>query len=145
MTTLNRKSNILLFAEMIISLLFFIISLGVIIRVFASADGLERRSQRRDRAVLCATSIAEAYSVSGNVGEALRLVFGEELPVGEISLDPEMNPRDGGEITLTLTEDRNNTAAGVYSTLSLRFGYCGEELFSLECGAYIPGGGAAGE
>lgn len=145
MILLNRKSNILLFAEMTIALLFFVISFAVIIRVFAAADGLERRAQRREKAVLCAQSIAEAYSVSGNTGTALRLVFGEDMPQGDILLNSELVPEDNGEITLTLSEEKDDTAAGTYSTLSIRFGYSGEELFSLDCGAYIPRGGAAVE
>lgn len=145
MILLNRKSNILLFAEMTIALLFFVISFAVMIRVFAAADGLERRAQRREKAVLCAQSIAEAYSVSGDTGTALRLVFGEDMPQGDIMLNSELVPEDNGEITLTLSEEKDDTAAGTYSTLSIRFGYSGEELFSLDCGAYIPRGGAAVE
>lgn len=145
MILLNRKSNILLFAEMTIALLFFVISFAVMIRVFAAADGLERRAQRREKAVLCAQSIAEAYSVSGDTGTALRLVFGEDISQGDILLNSELVPEDNGEITLTLSEEKEDTAAGTYSTLSIRFGYSGEELFSLDCGAYIPRGGAAVE
>lgn len=145
MILLNRKSNILLFAEMTIALLFFVISFAVMIRVFAAADGLERRAQRREKAVLCAQSIAEAYSVSGDTGTALRLVFGEDMPQGDITLNSELVPEDNGEITLSLSEEKDDTAAGTYSTLSIRFGYSGEELFSLDCGAYIPRGGAAVE
>lgn len=145
MILLNRKSNILLFAEMTIALLFFVISFAVMIRVFAAADGLERRAQRREKAVLCAQSIAEAYSVSGDTGTALRLVFGEDMPQGDILLNSELVPEDNGEITLTLSEEKDDTAAGTYSTLSIRFGYSGEELFSLDCGAYIPRGGATVE
>ncbi|MDY4588959.1 MAG: hypothetical protein SPD47_10970 [Oscillospiraceae bacterium] len=145
MILLNRKSNILLFAEMTIALLFFVISFAVMIRVFAAADGLERRAQRREKAVLCAQSIAEAYSVSGDTGTAMRLVFGEDMPQGDITLNSELVPEDNGEITLSLSEEKDDTAAGTYSTLSIRFGYSGEELFSLDCGAYIPRGGAAVE
>ena len=145
MILLNRKSNILLFAEMTIALLFFVISFAVMIRVFAAADGLERRAQRREKAVLCAQSIAEAYSVSGDTGTALRLVFGEDMPQGDIQLNSELLPEDNGEITLSLSEEKEDTAAGTYSTLSIRFGYSDEELFSLDCGAYIPRGGAAVE
>lgn len=69
------------------ALLFFVISFAVIIRVFAAADGLERKSRRRVKAALCAQSIAEAYSVSGDTGTALRLVFGEDIPGDSVSLD----------------------------------------------------------
>ena len=127
------------------ALLFFVISFAVIIRVFAAADGLERKSRRRVNAALCAQSIAEAYSVSGDTGTALRLVFGEDIPGDSVSLDSDMRPEQGGEITLTLSEEREDSAAGTYSTLSIRFEYSGEEVYVLECGAYIPQGGAAVE
>ena len=104
MLRLNRKSNNLLFAEMTLALLFFVISFAVIIRVFAAADGLERKSRRRVKAALCAQSIAEAYSVSGDTGTALRLVFGEDIPGDSVSLDSDMRPEQDGEITLTLSE-----------------------------------------
>lgn len=140
---LNRKGNNLLFAEMMIALLFFVISFAVLIRVFAAADGLERKSQRRVKAVLCAQSIAEAYSVSGDTSQALRLVFGEDMPQGDILLDSELVPAEQGEITLSLQENSSDSGAGVYSQLIICFSYSGEELYSLECGAYIPEGGAA--
>ena len=75
----NRRSNVLLYAEMIIALLFFVISFAVIIRVFASADSLERRSRQRQSAALCAQSIAEAYSVGGDVQKAVSLALGADL------------------------------------------------------------------
>lgn len=145
MLRLNRKSNNLLFAEMTLALLFFVISFAVIIRVFAAADGLERKSRRRVNAALCAQSIAEAYSVSGDTGTALRLVFGENIAGDSVSLDSDMLPEQDGEITLTLSEEREDSAAGTYSTLSIRFEYSGEAIYALECGAYIPQGGAAVE
>ncbi len=143
MKMLNRKSNNLLFAEMTIALLFFVISLGVIIRVFASADRLERRSQRRVQAALYAQSIAEAYSVSGDVQNAVKLAMGLEL--GEFTGETNI-VLDGEEVTLGLSETENDTGAGIYSELVITFSDNSDEpLYSLECGAYIPGGGAAVE
>lgn len=143
MKMLNRKSNNLLFAEMTIALLFFVISLGVIIRVFASADRLERRSQRRVQAALYAQSIAEAYSVSGDVQNAVKLAMGLEL--GEFTGETNI-VLDGEEVTLSLSETENYTGAGIYSELVITFSDNSDEtLYSLECGAYIPGGGAAVE
>lgn len=143
MKMLNRKSNNLLFAEMTIALLFFIISLGVIIRVFASADRLERRSQRRVQAALYAQSIAEAYSVSGDVQNVVKLAMGLEL--GEFTGETNI-VLDGEEVTLSLSETENYTGAGIYSELVITFSDNSDEtLYSLECGAYIPGGGAAVE
>lgn len=128
------------------ALLFFVISFAVIIRVFAAADGLERKSRRRVKAALCAQSIAEAYSVSGDTGTALPAGFRpEDTPGTAFRWIPTMWPEQDGEITLTLSEEREDSAAGTYSTLSIRFEYSGEEVYALECGAYIPQGGAAVE
>ncbi len=138
MKMLNRKSNNLLFAEMTIALLFFVISLGVIIRVFASADRLERRSQRRVQAALYAQSIAEAYSVSGDAQNAVKLAMGLEL--GEFTGETNI-VLDGEEVTLGLSETENDTGAGIYSELVITFSDNSDEpLYSLECGAYIPRG-----
>lgn len=141
----NKKNNNLLYAEMIISLLFFIISLAVIIRVFAAADSLEREQRRRESASLLAQSVAEAYSVSGNAEQALELALGADIPEFggslEIGMDSELAPSDGGEITLSLEENRRETGAGVYSELSMSFLHDGDILYSLKCSAYVPGGG----
>ncbi len=145
MLKINRKSNNLLFVEMTIALLFFVISFAVIIRVFASADTLERKAQRRAGAALCAQSIAEAYSVTGNTAETLRLVFGEDIPQGTVMLDSGFSPSEQGEISLALSEERSEAGAGIYAQLVIRFVYEGEDIYSLECGAYIPEGGAAVE
>ena len=141
-----KKNNNLLYAEMIISLLFFIISFAVIIRVFAAADRLEREERRRESASLLAQSAAEAYSVCGNAEKALELALGADVPEFsgglEIGLNDELMPADGGEITLSLSETRRDTGAGVYSELSMSFRHDGSVLYSLKCSAYIPGGGA---
>lgn len=139
-----RKTNHLLFAEMVTALLFFIISFAVIIRIFAAADGMERRGRRREQASLCAQSIAEAYSVSGDAGRALELVFGDSFSeCSEIGLDGSMKPSSQPEITLSLSEERRGLPAGEYSRLSISFTDDAGEIYSLECAAYIPEGGAA--
>ena len=143
----NRRSNVLLYAEMIIALLFFVISFAVIIRVFASADSLERRS-----AALCAQSIAEAYSVGGDVQKAVSLALGADLRdftgSAEIGLDSGFYPADSSDVILRLDEQKQDTAAGVYSELAVEFfdnsGDDEELIYSLKCGAYVPGGGAVG-
>ena len=148
----NRRSNVLLYAEMIIALLFFVISFAVIIRVFASADSLERRSRQRQSAALCAQSIAEAYSVGGDVQKAVSLALGAGLRdftgSAEIGLDSGFYPADSSDVILRLDEQKQDTAAGVYSELAVEFfdnsGDDEELIYSLKCGAYVPGGGAVG-
>lgn len=145
MTVLNRRGKNLLFAEMVTALLFFVISFAVIIRVFAAADSLERKSQRNVGAALCAQSIAEAYSTSGDVNKALELVFGEGVSGGRVALDNDFQPQENGGIILTLSEVRESYSAGIYSTLDISFERSGEEIYSLECSAYVPEGGASDE
>ncbi len=145
-----RRPNNLLFAEMIISLLFFILSFALIIRVFAGADSLEREERRRERAALCAQSVAEAYSVSGDLSKSLELALGafpeERGGRLEIRLDEDFKPEDSGGITLVLEESRTDSGAGDYSELEICFTRSGGEIYSLKCGAYIPRtGGAAVE
>ena len=150
----NRKPNNLLYAEMIIALLFFVISFAVIIRVFASADGLERRSRQRQSAALCAQSIAEAYSVTADVRKSVNLALGADMRDfsgnAEVGLDSGFYPvssTDQAEIILLLSETEEKTGAGVYSELTVEFyDSLGEErtpVYSLKCGSYAPEGGAA--
>lgn len=150
----NRKPNNLLYAEMIIALLFFVISFAVIIRVFASADGLERRSRQRQSAALCAQSIAEAYSVTADVQKSVNLALGADIRGfsgnAEVGLDSGFYPvssTDQAEIILLLSETEEKTGAGVYSELTVEFyDSLGEErtpVYSLKCGSYAPEGGAA--
>lgn len=150
----NRKPNNLLYAEMIIALLFFVISFAVIIRVFASADGLERRSRQRQSAALCAQSIAEAYSVTADVQKSVNLALGADMRDfsgnAEVGLDSgfyPVNSTDQAEIILLLSETEEKTGAGVYSELTVEFyDSLGEErtsVYSLKCGSYAPEGGAA--
>lgn len=149
---INRRSNVLLYAEMIIALLFFVISFAVIIRVFASADNVERKSRQRQSAALCAQSIAEAYSVSGDVQRAVSLALGADLRdfsgSADIGLDSGFYPADSSEIILRLLEQREQTAAGEYSELTIEFydnynesEVKDEPVYSLKCGAYVSGGG----
>ncbi len=140
-----RKSSNLLFAEMIIALLFFIISFAVIIRVFAAADGIEREERRRGQAAILAQSAAEAYSVSGNAEQSVGMALGCEIAPAEgtrgLVLGEDFLPSEGGEITLSFEEERSDSDAGCYSELTMVFSYQGEEFYSLRCGAYIPTNG----
>lgn len=145
---IQRRSQHLLYVEMILALLFFMISLAVILRVFAAADRRSRDSGMREKAGLCAQSIAEAYSVTGDPEKSLKLVFGEDIPItdgAELRLNSSLSPDSGGALMLTLSERREDTGAGVYSVLNISFADDETELCTLECAAYIPRGGAANE
>lgn len=147
----KRRSGSLFFVELLVCLLFFSISGAVILKVFAAADVRAARNSAKENAVLCAQSVAEAYSVCGDAQQACLLVFG-------------LTPQDDGgrlvvfldencaavpipsDITLSLTESRTSYPAGELAQLELVFSAESAELYSLTCSAYIPEkGGAASE
>lgn len=135
---------------MIAALLFFSVSGAVILRVFAAAHVRAGENAARDSAILCAQSIAEAYSVCADAGKACERVFGKapQQEGEKLTLELDGNCRPGGNaaVTLSLTENREPTAAGTLCRLSMTFSAAGGELFSLDCSAYVPEeGGAADE
>lgn len=139
----------LFFVELIIVLLFFSISSAVILRVFAAADSKQRNTVLTERSIICAQSVAEAYSVSGELDKALETVFGEDAALidgSSLLLDESFRPSENGGIALTLNETKEQGAAGTLSELNITFSDGNTELYSLACAAYIPlNGGAADE
>ncbi len=146
----RRRPINLFFTELIIALLFFSISGAVILQVFAAADKRSRLSAEKESAMICAQSIAEVYSVSGSAAEAFAAVFSGELFNGDggeysIILDSYCRPAIDGNIELKAAEKREKTSSGELSRLSMSFTSDKGELFSLDCTAYSPKGGVAGE
>ena len=138
----KRRPINLFFAEIIIALLFFSVSGAVIIKVFATADMKSQQSARLERVIILAQSIAEAYSESGDFNLAAELVFGDDLVVekpaaadsniGEATLSIE-----NGSVYLRAHESRVFTDAGELSNLTVIFTANEDEIYSLECSAYI--------
>lgn len=144
----EKQTVNLFFVELIISLLFFSFSGAVVLRVFAYADSRARLGQVLEKASLCAQSAAEAYSVSGSRNDAFSAVFGEdnERPEsGVILLDSGCRPSESGSVELSYSEEVTEYKAGELRVLSLSFRSAGEEIYALECSAYIPAGGADDE
>lgn len=151
-TGTKRRPVNLFFTELIIALLFFSISGAVILKVFAAADKKTRENAQKERAIICAQSIAEVYSELGNAEAALKTVFSESVKLEEagdgfsIQLDGDLTPALDGGVFLKTAETREKTAAGVLSTLTITFDSDKEELYELICSAYISdnksGGGA---
>lgn len=141
----SRPVN-LLFVEMIISLLFFIISGAVILRVFVAADSAARRGRAEENMALCAQSIAEAYSVSADAEYAIECALGsdcgfERLDDGKyvVRLDPQCRPTKlDAKITLLVSRTEENTAAGELSELIMEFSSEEDVLYTLKCAAYVP-------
>lgn len=142
----KRRPINLFFAEIIIALLFFSISGAVIIKVFAAADMKSQQSARLERVIILAQTIAEAYSESGDFGRAAELAFGGGLVVVEPALDGEVTLSvENGSMYLTARENRVFTGAGELSSLTVTFTANGEEIYSLDCSAYIGNGGEPDE
>lgn len=140
-STKRRPIN-LFFTELIIALLFFSISGVVILRVFAAADKRSQQNARKERAIICAQSIAEVYSELGNAEAALKAVFPESVRLDEtpdgfsIKLDGSYRPAIDGEVILNASEQREKTASGELSRLTVSFDSENGELYSLVCSAY---------
>lgn len=141
-STKRRPVN-LFFTELIIALLFFSISGAVILKVFASADKRSQQNAQKERAIICAQSIAEAYSELGNTEAALKAVFSESVKLDEtpdgfsVKLDGSYRPALDGSVILKTAEQREKTASGELSRLTISFDSENEELYNLVCSAYL--------
>lgn len=136
-----RRAN-LFFIELIIALLFFSISAVIILRVFAAADNKQHTAAMTEKSIICAQSLAEVYSVSGDVRSCTDVVFDNKQldSVYEIMLDEDMSPvADDAAVKLTMQETvLSEDAAGRLSELTMTFSTGDAELYSLTCSAYIP-------
>lgn len=131
----------LFFIELVIVLLFFSFSAAVILRIFAAADHRQELSDLTENTLICAQSVAEAFSVSGSISNSVEIVFGLEnefADTAEIKLDNNLNPSENGNITLFLTKESSKTTAGVFSQLNISFLNGESEIYSLKCASYTP-------
>lgn len=142
-TNTKRRPVNLFFTELIIALLFFSISGAVILKLFAAADRRTRENAQKERAIICAQSIAEAYSELGNAEAALKTVFSESARFDEgqdgisIRLDGNLTPALDGGVVLKAAEQREKTVSGELSTLTVNFSSEKGELYELVCTAYL--------
>lgn len=145
----KRRPINLFFTELILALLFFSISGAVILKVFASADRRSHANAEKENVMICAQSIAEIYSETADADEALKTVFlqAPEYDGGRgvytMRLDSYCRPAADGSLTMSAAEEREKTASGELSELTLSFSNGERELFSLVCSAYRPDGGDA--
>lgn len=133
-----RQSN-LFFIELIIVLLFFSLSAAVILRLFAYADMREHKGRLTEDTIICAQSLAEAFSVCGSLSRTSETVFGETEvsdEKAELMLDDSLKPSNNGKILLSLSTEKSETAAGILSYLNMTFSENGEEIYSLRCASY---------
>lgn len=148
----KRRPINLFFAEIIIALLFFSISGAVIIKVFASAEMKSQQSARLERIMIIAQSIAEAYSESGYFRASAEIVLGDDLVIEDC-----ITLVGGGGSTITTASFENGSVhlrahesghfmgAGEIYDLTMTFTVNDEEIYSLECSAYIRNGGEPDE
>ncbi|MBQ8841677.1 MAG: hypothetical protein IJZ65_03485 [Ruminiclostridium sp.] len=144
-----KQAN-LFFIELLVVLLFFSFSIAVILKIFAVADYKQNASTLTEKSIICAQSIAEVFSVNGDIADTSAFVFGEEAEVTDgvcrIMLDDDMKPSADGKNELIMTEKHDETSAGVLSSLNIAFSRNESEIYALECYAYISSdGGAADE
>ncbi len=136
-----RRAN-LFFIELIIALLFFSISAVIMLRVFAAADNKQKTAALTEKSIICAQSLAEVYSVSGDLSRSVYTVLGAD-GVGDdeltLVLDDELSLAESGSVQLTMQETvLSDTAAGRLSQLEMTFSAGETELYSLTCKAYMP-------
>ena len=136
---LNRQPTNVFLIEIIICLLFFIISAAVIMKAFAVADNKSDSSSEIENVIVCSESIAEAYSVNGDFGKASKLVFGKECSEREIALDKNCTLSENGYIKLAVSEEESQTSAGILKKLKLIFSKEGDVIYNLDCATYIGG------
>ncbi len=136
----KRRPVNLFFIEIIIALLFFSISGAVIMKVFAVADGKTRKSAMLEEVVITAQSIAELYSCGNDAADAVRQALGDDHIGGDLSAVP----IKGGKVILSVSERRGSAGTGEMCRLSMTFTLDGSEIYSLDCSAYVSGGGADG-
>lgn len=135
----------LFFIELIIILLFFSFSSAVILQIFAAADHRQEISDVTEGSVICAQSLAEAFSEKGNLDDTVRLVLDTSVQgeSAEIKLNESFAASDDGRVLLSLTKRDYIKSAGRLSYLDMCFKFDGKEIYSLTCTSYISEGGGS--
>ncbi len=133
----KSRSNVLL-VEILIAVLFFMLSATVLMRVFAAARNLTVRSGVESRALTEAQNVAEALYASEDVEQTLsQLQFASSHGTWS---------KDCGEYSLYVTAETQPTGAGEVWSGSVSAFYklrdpdaaraADEELFRLPCAKY---------
>ncbi len=140
-----RPAN-LFFVELIIVLLFFSLSAAIILQVFAAADRKQKLGELTERSIVTAQTIAECYSVTGDVAETVEMAFGMNADIKDgavtIPLNRQLTASAEGDVQLTVSEiSRDISEAGVFSRMTIEFVLDDDVLYSLTCSAYTPQNG----
>ncbi len=140
-----RPAN-LFFIELLVVLLFFGFSTAVVLRVFTASDKAQYKSDLTEKAVICAQSLAESFSVTGDLSDTVECVFNARNDYGKeatVVLGDDFGINPDGKITLVLVQRDEETKAGVLSSLEIGFVSKEGEIFSVTASAYNSNAGGA--
>ena len=134
----NRNRSNVLLVEILIAVLFFMLSATVLVQVFATARSMTRRAGVENRALTEAQNVADALSASDDVEAAMQKL--------EFRLYHGAWSRSYDDFTLYVESQETPSDAGVLWTGSVRAFYRNrnanqarqedEELFALPCARY---------
>ena len=134
----NRNRSNVLLVEILIAVLFFMLSATVLIQVFATARSLTRKAGVENLALVEAQNVAEALVAADDVDAAMEKM--------EFRLYHGAWSRSYGDFTLYVESQDTPADAGVLWTGSVRAFYRNrnanearqedEELFALPCARY---------
>ncbi len=129
---MNRYRGNMLLIELVLALLFFSISMMVILQVFTGAQTKSHNSAVLSEALAQARDIAEQLSLEDNP-DTLLLEMGF---TGENGLYV-FSGEDGYDLTVSIKREERGAGQLVTCTLYAQSG--GKELFEFPAARYIPG------
>ena len=134
----NRNRSNVLLVEILIAVLFFMLSATVLIQVFATARSMTRKAGVENLALVEAQNVAEVLVASDNVEAAMEKM--------EFRLYHGAWSRSYGDFTIYVESQENPTDAGTLWTGTVRAFFRNrnankarqedEELFALPCARY---------
>lgn len=134
----NRNRSNVLLVEILIAVLFFMLSATVLIQVFATARNMTRKAGVENLALVEAQNVAEVLVASDNVEAAMEKM--------EFRLYHGAWSRSYGDFTIYVESQENPTDAGTLWTGTVRAFFRNrnankarqedEELFALPCARY---------
>lgn len=136
----KRSNSHLFFVEMIIVLLFFVISCAVVMNMFVHSDKLSRESERLEKMTFCSQSAAEIYSETGSTSKITEMLFGistEENKAVNLKLDNDFSVSEEGALTLELIPE-NNSDREKFTAIEIRFSDNTDRVLYSVKAAHIP-------
>ena len=139
-TSPKRNGSYLFFVEMIIVLLFFVISCAVVMNMFVHSDKLSRESERLEKMTFYSQSAAEIYSETGSTAKIAEMLFGvssDNNGAVSLSLDNGFDVAEKGSLILELIPEEKGDREN-FTAIEIRFSDdTGAVLYSVKA-AHIP-------